>query len=175
MPHGAQKLFGLFGGYGVEAEGTGQFFATKLGLPASLALVAGLIEFFGGLLLALGLFTRPAAALIAGMMAVAVVTVHLPAGFFWTNGGFEYPLFWGLVALSFVLRGGGRYSLRRRHRPGILTTIPIQGTRHEFDCSTRRRPWPCGSRLAGQPSHVLLRRLFRPRAYGLRSAAGDQR
>jgi putative oxidoreductase len=109
MPHGAQKLFGLFGGYGVEA--TGQFFATKLGLPASLALVAGLIEFFGGLLLAVGLFTRPAAALVAGMMAIAVVTVHLPAGFFWTNGGFEYPLMWGLVALSFVLRGGGRYSL----------------------------------------------------------------
>jgi putative oxidoreductase len=109
MPHGAQKLFGLFGGYGVEA--TGQFFATKLGLPASLALVAGLIEFFGGLLLAVGLFTRPAAALVAGMMAIAVVTVHLPAGFFWTNGGFEYPLLWGLVALSFVLRGGGRYSL----------------------------------------------------------------
>jgi len=109
MPHGAQKLFGLFGGYGVEA--TGQFFAAKLGLPASLALVAGLIEFFGGLLLALGLFTRLAAALVAGLMAVAAVTVHLPAGFFWTNGGYEYPLFWGLVALSFVLRGGGRYSL----------------------------------------------------------------
>ena len=46
MPHGAQKLFGMFGGYGVEA--TGQFFAAKLGLPASLALLAGLIEFFGG-------------------------------------------------------------------------------------------------------------------------------
>jgi putative oxidoreductase len=76
-----------------------------------MALVIGMIEFFGGLLLALGLFTRPVAALIAGMMAVAVVTVHLPAGFFWTNGGYEYPLFWGLVALSFVLRGGGRYSL----------------------------------------------------------------
>jgi putative oxidoreductase len=109
MPHGAQKLFGLFGGNGLAA--TGQFFATKLGLPASMALVAGVIEFFGGLLLALGLFTRPIAALVAGMMAVAVITVHLPAGFFWTNGGYEYPLFWGLVALSFVLRGGGRYSL----------------------------------------------------------------
>ena len=54
VPHGAQKLFGWFGGYGVEA--TGQFFASKLGLPASLALVAGLIEFAGGLALALGLF-----------------------------------------------------------------------------------------------------------------------
>ena len=109
VPHGAQKLFGLFGGYGVEA--TGQFFATKLGLPASFALLAGLIEFVGGLLLAVGLATRPVAALVAGMMAVAVVQVHLGAGFFWTAGGFEYPLFWGIVALSFVLRGGGRFSL----------------------------------------------------------------
>ena len=46
MPHGAQKLFGWFGGYGVE--GTSQYFATQLHLPASLALLAGLIEFFGG-------------------------------------------------------------------------------------------------------------------------------
>jgi putative oxidoreductase len=109
MPHGAQKLFGLFGGYGVEA--TGQFFAAKLGLPPSLALVAGLIEFFGGLSLAFGFATRVVAALVFGLMAVAVLWVHLPIGFFWTEGGFEYPLFWGLVALSFVVRGGGRYSV----------------------------------------------------------------
>jgi putative oxidoreductase len=109
VPHGAQKLFGWFGGYGVEA--TGQFFATQLGLPASLALVAGLIEFFGGLMLAAGFITRPVAALVFGIMAVATVQVHLSLGFFWTGGGFEYPLFWGLAALSFVLRGGGRYSV----------------------------------------------------------------
>ena len=109
IPHGAQKLFGAFGGYGVEA--TGQFFAAKLGLPASLALVAGLIEFFGGLMLAAGLLTRPVAVLVFGMMAVATLQVHLSLGFFWTSGGFEYPLFWGLAALSFVIRGGGRYSL----------------------------------------------------------------
>lgn len=109
VPHGAQKLFGLFGGYGIEA--TGQFFATKLGLPPVLALVAGLIEFFGGLALALGLLTRPAAALVTGMMAVAVFGVHLGNGFFWTSGGFEYPLMWGILALSFVVRGGGRFSL----------------------------------------------------------------
>jgi len=109
MPHGAQKLFGLFGGYGIEA--TGQFFATKLGLPPALALVAGLIEFFGGLFLALGLLTRPVAALVVGLMSVAVVSVHLGNGFFWTNGGFEYPLFWAVVALSFVIRGGGAFSL----------------------------------------------------------------
>lgn len=109
MPHGAQKLFGLFGGYGLDA--TGQFFASKLGLPPALATVAGLIEFFAGLCLALGLLTRPAAALIIGLMTVAIVHVHLPNGYFWTDLGYEYPLFWGLVALSFVIRGGGRYSL----------------------------------------------------------------
>jgi putative oxidoreductase len=109
VPHGAQKLFGWFGGYGIEA--TGQFFSSKLGLPASLALVAGLVEFFGGLMLALGLATRVVAALVVGLMAVAVLQVHLGAGFFWTSGGFEYPLFWGLVALAFVIRGGGRYSV----------------------------------------------------------------
>ena len=109
VPHGAQKLFGWFGGYGVEA--TGQFFAAKLGLPASFALLAGLIEFGGGICLAIGLGTRVAAGLIAGMMAVAIVSVHIPAGYFWMTGGYEYPLMWGLVAFAFVLRGSGRYSV----------------------------------------------------------------
>ena len=109
VPHGAQKLFGWFGGYGLEA--TGQFFAGKLGLPASLALAAGVIEVFGGLALALGLGTRLAALLVAGLMFVAAFKVHLASGFFWTAGGYEYPLMWGLVALAFVLQGGGRYSL----------------------------------------------------------------
>lgn len=109
MPHGAQKLFGWFGGYGLEA--TGQFFATKLGLPASLALVTALIELGGGLLLALGLATRFAAGAVTVMMAVAVFHVHLGNGYFWMSGGYEYPLMWGLLAFSFVLRGGGRYSL----------------------------------------------------------------
>lgn len=112
LPHGAQKLFGMFGGYGIDA--TGQFFATKLGLPASFALLAGLIEFVGGLLLAIGLGTRAAAALITGVMAVAVFQVHLGKGFFWTSGGYEYPLMWGILALTFVVRGGGRFSVDAR-------------------------------------------------------------
>lgn len=112
VPHGAQKLFGWFGGYGLEA--TGQFFAAKLGLPPALALVAGMVEFFGGLALAAGLATRAVAGLVFGLMAVAVVQVHLGNGFFWTNGGYEYPLMWGVVALAFVLRGGGRFSLDAR-------------------------------------------------------------
>lgn len=109
VPHGAQKLFGWFGGYGLEA--TGQFFASKLGVPASFALLAGVIEFGGGILLAAGLATRAMAALVVGLMAVAALQVHLPAGFFWTDGGYEYPLLWGVVALSYVIRGGGRYSV----------------------------------------------------------------
>jgi putative oxidoreductase len=109
IPHGAQKLFGWFGGYGLDA--TGQFFAAKLGLPPALALVAGLIEFAGGLALALGLFTRVAAMLAFGLLAVAVLQVHLAAGFFWTSGGYEYPLLWAILAGTYVVKGGGRYSL----------------------------------------------------------------
>lgn len=110
MPHGAQKLFGLFGGGGLS--GTAGFFA-QIGIEPALAaaMLAGLTEFFGGLFLALGLLTRPAALAITVLMAVAVFQVHLANGFFWTGGGYEYPLFWGLVALGFVLRGGGHYSL----------------------------------------------------------------
>lgn len=76
-----------------------------------MALVTGVIEFFGGALLAVGLATRAAAALVVGMMAVAILHVHLANGYFWTDRGYEYPLMWGVLALSFVFRGGGRYSL----------------------------------------------------------------
>lgn len=110
MPHGAQKLFGWFGGYGLEA--TGQFFQTQLGFSNGYiaALGAGSVEFFGGLLLALGLLTRPAAAAIAVMLLVAS-NVHIGAGFFWTDGGWEYPVLWAIAALAFVAKGGGRFSL----------------------------------------------------------------
>ncbi len=113
MPHGAQKLFGWFGGYGLDA--TGQFFATNLGMEPGylIALLAGLVEFFGGLALVLGLLTRPAALAIAVLMAVAL-NVHTGNGFFWTNGGVEYPLMWGLIALGIFLRGGDTWSLDAR-------------------------------------------------------------
>ena len=113
MPHGAQKLFGWFGGSGLEA--TGGFFAGNLGLEPGLffALLVGLTEFLGGLFLAVGFLTRPSALAIAVVMAVAVFAVHLPNGFFWGAGGYEYPLLWGLVALALAFRGGGELSVDR--------------------------------------------------------------
>ena len=113
MPHGAQKLFGWFGGSGLEA--TGGFFAGNLGLEPGLffALLVGLTEFLGGLFLAVGFLTRPSALAIAVVMAVAVFAVHLPNGSFWGAGGYEYPLLWGLVALALAFRGGGELSVDR--------------------------------------------------------------
>ena len=113
MPHGAQKLFGWFGGYGLE--GTGGFFAQNLGLEPGVAWAAlvGGTEFFGGLFVALGLLTRPAALGVAIVMAVAVFAVHLPNGFFAVQGGYEYPLLWGLVALAIAFKGGAGMSLDR--------------------------------------------------------------
>lgn len=112
MPHGAQKLFGLFGG---DPHAVAGFFA-KIGLTPALPMVylAGSVEFFGGLLLVLGLWTRPAAAAAAVLMLVTVFKVHLANGFFWTAGGFEYPLMWAVLAVAILLRGAGPLSLDSR-------------------------------------------------------------
>ena len=108
--HGAQKLFGWFGGYGLG--GTGQFFAETLGLKPGvlMAALAGGTEFFGGLLLIIGLMTRPAAALIGFTMLVALVKVHSGA-FFLSNGGMEYILALLAMAGSLMITGGGRASI----------------------------------------------------------------
>ena len=102
--HGAQKLFGSFGGYGLD--GTAAFF-DGIGLrPGKLhARAAGTAEFAGGLLIALGLVTPLAAAALIGVMTAAVLTTHLPNGFFNTQNGFEYNLV--LVAAVFALAGIG--------------------------------------------------------------------
>jgi len=112
VPHGAQKLFGWFVG---DAQATAGFFA-QIGLEPALPLVylAGAVEFFGGLLLAVGLLTRPAAVATCVLMLVAAFTVHLGNGFFWTAGGYEYPLMWALLALGLAIEGGGRLSVDGR-------------------------------------------------------------
>ncbi|HWJ75357.1 MAG TPA: DoxX family protein [Kaistia sp.] len=110
VPHGAQKLFGLFGGGGIA--GTAGFFS-QIGLEPALplAVLAGLGEFVGGLLLAIGLFTRPAAVVTTFVLAVAVFSVHIGNGFFAQGGGFEYPGLWFFASLYFVFRGANQYSV----------------------------------------------------------------
>jgi putative oxidoreductase len=118
FPHGAQKLLGWFGGYGWE--GTMGFLTGTVGLPAAVAAGVILLEFFGPLLLILGLATRVVALGLAGLMAGAIATVHLPHGFFmnWSGSqageGFEYHLLVIAMALALVLRGAGSLSVDRR-------------------------------------------------------------
>lgn len=108
--HGSQKLLGWFGGYGFDA--TVQFFQ-QMGIPPVLATLAILAEFFGGLMVLLGFFTRIGAAGIAVTMAVALFTVHLQQGFFIAGDkvGFEYVFALLLMALYLVVNGAGELSV----------------------------------------------------------------
>ena len=108
--HGAQKLFGWFGGYGLE--GTGQWLAS-IGLEPGylMALLAGGAEFFGGLALVLGLLTRPAAAVAAFTMLVAIFAVHIGNGLFMSKNGYEYALTLLVATLALAIQGAGRFSV----------------------------------------------------------------
>ena len=108
--HGAQKLFGWFGGYGLKA--TGQFFGSLGFRPGELfATAAGLAELGGGLLIAVGLFGPAGPAIVIGDMVVAAISVHLKNGLFATKNGIELPLLYAVGAVRFALTGPGRYSL----------------------------------------------------------------
>jgi putative oxidoreductase len=108
--HGAQKLFGWFGGYGIA--GTGGFFESLGFRPGRLfATAAGLSEFGGGVLLALGLFGPVGPALMIGVMTVAAVSVHWHNGLFAMSNGIELPLLYAAGAAALALTGPGRYSL----------------------------------------------------------------
>ncbi len=111
--HGAQKLFGSFGGYGLE--GTGQWMAS-IGLEPGylMALAAGSAEFFGGIALLIGLLTRPAALVLAVTMLVAIFTVHFANGLFMSNNGYEFGLALLAISIALVISGGGRFSLDRQ-------------------------------------------------------------
>jgi putative oxidoreductase len=113
IPHGAQKLFALFGGDGLQ--GTGEWMAS-IGLHPGLlmAILAGSAEFFGGLALLLGLLTRPAAALTAITMLVAIFVYHYGNGFFLDSDGWEYALVLLMCSLSLLCSGGGKFSLDGR-------------------------------------------------------------
>ena len=105
LMHGGQKLF-VFGLPGVAGM------LTTLGIPAPsvAAVVLSLVEFVGGALLVIGLFTRYAAALIVIDMAVAILKVHLPNGFFLPRG-YEFPLILLCACAALVLLGAGAWSI----------------------------------------------------------------
>jgi putative oxidoreductase len=108
--HGAQKLFGWFGGQGMQ--GTAEF-VEKLGWrPArGFAVLLGVAEFLGGLGLAVGLATPLAAAAVIAVLANAAWVVHRPHGLWNTDLGYEYPLILIVAATSLAFTGPGRYSL----------------------------------------------------------------
>lgn len=108
--HGSQKLFGWFGGHGLEA--TGQWLASAGLAPGfMMALLAGSAEFFGGVALVLGFMTRPAAAVTALTMMVALFWVHWGNGFFLDQHGIEYALALLSATSALFFMGGGRYSV----------------------------------------------------------------
>jgi putative oxidoreductase len=108
--HGAQKLFGWFGGYG--PKGTGGWMESIGIKPGVLmAVVAGLMELLGGLLFAVGLLTPLAAVLITLTMLVAIFKVHVKNGIWATANGYEYPLVLIVVVIGIALVGAGSYSL----------------------------------------------------------------
>ena len=106
LPHGYPKLLNLSDTAAHLAKG-----GYEPGMLWAILLV--LTELVGGALLALGLFTRLACVPILIFLVVAVFH-HVPAGFVWNKGGFEYPLFWAIVVFHFLVHGGGRYSLDAR-------------------------------------------------------------
>jgi putative oxidoreductase len=108
--HGAQKLFGWFGGYGLE--GTAGWM-TSIGLEPGLlmAAMAGGAEFVGGLLLIIGLLVRPTALILAITMIVAIVAVHFQNGLFMANNGYEFGLALLVISVALVFRGAGSLSI----------------------------------------------------------------
>lgn len=108
--HGAQKLFGWFGGYGLEGT-AGWMESIGLAPGTLMAALAGGAEFFGGLLLIAGLLVRPTAVVLAVTMLVAIITVHLQNGLFMSNGGYEFGLALLVISVGLALRGAGSLSL----------------------------------------------------------------
>lgn len=122
MFHGAQKLFGWFGGFGGTPGATAPLI--------SLMGLAGILEFFGGALIALGLLTRPVGLVLAAQMVVAYVMAHLSQGIWPIQNQGEPAVLFGLIFLFFAGNGGGRYSLDHM----------VRGSRGEADHPNVERP-----------------------------------
>ena len=111
MQHGGQKMFGFPAPQRYEFD------------PVSLSGVAGLLEVFGGLLILIGLFTRPTAFLLSGLMAVAYFIAHAPKGFWPILNGGELAVLYCFVFLYLSVSGGGNWSIDSirsgKHHSGI--------------------------------------------------------
>ncbi|MER5808305.1 DoxX family membrane protein [Streptomyces sp. NPDC002033] len=154
IAHGAQKLFGWFGGAGLAGTAAAmEHMGFTPGRESAIA--AGLGEAGGGALLVLGLATPAAGAAAAGAMAGAVA-VHAPAGFFAQSGGFEYPAFLGFTAAAVGLAGAGRYSVDH-------------ATGHVFD-----RPWMVALAFAGSAAAAAAVVTKRARAQARREEAQEE-
>ncbi|MHA7283889.1 DoxX family protein [Arthrobacter sp. TMS2-4] len=132
IAHGSQKLFGWFGGGGIEETSKGMH-AMGFRPAKTSAMLAGIGEAGAGMALALGFATPAAGAAAATTMGVAA-SVHAPNGFFAMEGGLEYPAVLGLAATSFAIGGPGKISLdaltghildRPWMRAVAVTAIPI--------------------------------------------------
>ena len=119
--HGAQKVLGAFGGYGLEA--TKNMFVEKIHLLPFFVYLDAFTELLGGILVLLGLLTRISSAGIAIVMIVAILRVHAPNGFF-NPMGFEFPLTLLVVAVVIFLYGSGKYGIdylweRKTRKSGV--------------------------------------------------------
>lgn len=123
--HGAQKLFGWFGGYGVRK--TGEFFA-QLGFQpgTAFAAAASISEIISGLLVTFGFLGPIGPALMIAVMIVAAITVHWEHGLFAQNNGIEVPLLYAAAAFGLALTGYGQYSLD--NALSIAGNLPVSDT-----------------------------------------------
>ena len=163
--HGTQKLFGWFGGYGLDATGEA-FEQTGLRPGRTNALAAGVAEAGGGALLAAGLATPLAAATLTSVMLTAIKRVHASKGLWISDGGYEYNLVLIAAVLALVDAGPGSLSLdgaRGAELTGPVWTLAALGRRRP-GCGRRRRPREprssAGDRRAERPG--VRRRRRRP-------------
>jgi putative oxidoreductase len=145
--HGAQKLFGWFGGYGLT--GTGGFFEGLGFRPGRLfAAAAGLAETFGGLLFAFGFLEPLAAMAIISVMIVAIGSVHWGHGLFAATNGVEVPLLYASAAAALALTGPGAFSfdaifgLLSAWTPGVKILAVALGLAGGLANVMLRRPLP---------------------------------
>ena len=110
MPHGLWKLFGITGS---REEMIAFFHAIGLEPAVPLMVAVGIVETVGGVLIAIGLLTRPAALAATVTTATAAFYVHLPRGFYVEPGGVEFAALWAVALLFIAVRGGGRLSVDR--------------------------------------------------------------